>query len=78
MIIKKKGEYGTLYLYQIKYRDLNPACPVFTWRRFAYDADHAMERWFDGPADDGWQLVSGPKRVKEGIMRVNTAEEGKL
>lgn len=59
----KKGKYGTLYLYRIAYRDLDPACPRFTTKLWAYNREHAEERFFD-PCDPDWKILS-IERVNE-------------
>jgi hypothetical protein len=53
----KRGEHGTLYLFRVSYRDLDPACPEFSWSTWAYDADHAVEKFSDD-GDDGWKILS--------------------
>lgn len=55
----KPGKHGTLYRYEITYQDENPdpGDPTFTWRTWAYDVAHAMDRFYDGP-DEGWVAVS--------------------
>lgn len=58
-IMKKRGAYGTLYQYRIQYTAADdPGCPMFATRVWAYDREHALER-FCGPSDDdGWRVVS--------------------
>lgn len=57
--ITKPGKHGTLYLYRIVYRNDGPDdLQRFTWRTYAYDTEHALNKFYDGPADDGWKAVS--------------------
>lgn len=59
----KPGQHGTLYRYRITYRDDDPGSPTFSWHTWAYDEDHALERWYDSDDDTGWKIVAGPTRV---------------
>ena len=57
--ITKPGLHGTLYLYRIVYRnDGADDLERFTWRTYAYSTEHALDKFYDGPADDGWKAVS--------------------
>jgi hypothetical protein len=55
----KKGRYGTLYHYRIKYQDdfPNPGYPDGSWSTWAYSEEHAEERFYSGD-DQGWRVVS--------------------
>jgi len=54
-----KGPHGTLYRYQIIYTDLDPACPRFKWRCWAYDQEHARALFDETGADpDDWRIIS--------------------
>jgi len=56
--LTKPGRFGPLYLYRIAYRDKDdPSCPVFRWNAWAYSAEHAEDKFFEGD-DDGWTIVS--------------------
>ena len=45
--------------FRIKYKDLDPACPVFGMRVRAYDREHAEGIfWAMDSDDDGWELIS--------------------
>lgn len=45
--------------FQIKYRDADPGCPVFSTTVKAYDRNHAEEKFLYGDEDsDGWVIVS--------------------
>lgn len=61
----KPGAHGTLYRYRIDYRDpCDPAFPPSFVCVWAYDAEHALERFYDGP-DDGFEPVGTPTRLRE-------------
>ena len=55
----KPGKYGTLYRFELTYRD---SCDEFNTgiqSVWAYDVEHAIEKFYDAPdADCGWELVS--------------------
>lgn len=62
--VTKPGRHGTLYLYKIVYRDRgDPTFGQDTIRLWAYDKEHAEERFYDDP-DETWTIVS-IKRVRE-------------
>lgn len=45
--------------FRIKYRDKDPACPVFSVVIHAYDEEAAREKFFfDDDFDSDWELVS--------------------
>lgn len=60
--VKKAGKHGTLYLFRIGYRDNDdPASPDFVERTWAYDAEHATDKFYDAPDADGWRITSVDK-----------------
>lgn len=62
--VKKRGRHGTLYKYKIRYTDpVSRDYGTDVWFTYAYDAEHALEKFYD--ADDGFEAVSNPVRVKE-------------
>jgi hypothetical protein len=63
MHITKPGKHGTLYLYEIRYRDGGDGHFEATCRCYAYDAEHAQEKFLGGPDADGWEIL-GVKRVR--------------
>ena len=68
--ITKPGKHGTLYLYEIAYTDRperDDGQPYYndTQRVWAYDLDHAVEKFYDAEDSDGWRATS-ITRVPEG------------
>lgn len=57
--VKKPGKYGTLYLFRLVYRDKGDfASPDFTWQTWAYNFEHAEDKFFEStPDDQGWKIV---------------------
>lgn len=55
----KPGKHGTLYRYAVTYGEEHPqpGDPEMTWHTWAYDAAHAMDRFYEGP-DEGWVAMS--------------------
>ena len=54
----KQGKHGTLYRYAIDYRD---SCDKFiggTQYLWAYDIEHAEEKFYDAEDSYGWVAVS--------------------
>jgi hypothetical protein len=41
--------------YAIRYRDPDPACPIFVWYTKAYNRQHARDRFVESCGDDGWE-----------------------
>jgi len=50
--------------YVIRYSDASPGAPVFTWRTRAYSAEHAEEKFLDGPDGDGWRVLSVQRELR--------------
>jgi hypothetical protein len=62
--VTKPGRHGTLYLYEVVYRDrINSAFGNDTIRLWAYDREHLEERFYDDP-DESWEIIS-VKRVQD-------------
>lgn len=56
--VSKPGKHGTLHLFLLRYKDKHdPASPTFEWRTWAYDSDHALDKFYDSD-DQGWKVVS--------------------
>lgn len=55
--LTKQGAHGKLYRYEIEYKDPDPGCPVFEWRCWAYNSEHAIEKFYEGPEDNDWELL---------------------
>lgn len=65
----KKGEHGTLYLYKIEYRDKDdPASPVFTMRKYAYDDRHIIHWSIEELQSEDWKMVRFAK-VQVGVSQ---------
>jgi hypothetical protein len=63
--VSKPGKHGTLHLYLLRYKDKDDnASPTFTWKAWAYSAEHALDR-FNNSNDDGWEVLSW-ERVQDG------------
>lgn len=61
----KPGEHGRLYLFEVRYRDAHDPCfPIFTWRTWAYDAEHAIDKFYMSDDDDGWTVVGEATRQR--------------
>lgn len=56
--VTKAGRYGTLTLYSITYSHdpLDRGFGTAKVRLWAYDREHAIERFYDD--DDGWRPIS--------------------
>jgi hypothetical protein len=64
--ITKPGMHGPLFRYAIEYRDAyDPCCPIFTQHTWAYNLEHAEDRFFDAPDAEGWEILS-LRRLVEG------------
>lgn len=53
----KKGAHGTLHLYVIRYYDTSERGNEWTTRKWAYDEEHARQKFYDGDSD-GWAIES--------------------
>ena len=58
--VKKPGKHGTLYLFRVGYRgeEDDPGAPVLASNIWAYSADHAAEKFYDGAELEGWYITS--------------------
>jgi len=56
--VQKDGKHGTLYRYEIKYRDESDDSPTFTTHTWAYNYEHAEINFAEGPDSDGWEICS--------------------
>lgn len=57
----KPGRHGTLYKFHIKYRDkYDYASPDFDWYTWAYNHEHAEDRFLESD-DTGWKILSVDK-----------------
>ena len=71
--ITKPGQHGTLYLYRITYRNAGQDDHErFTTRLYAYDVEHALDRFYDGSENDGWQVVVISRARKDGLRHRET------
>lgn len=62
--VSKPGRHGTLYRFRIRYTDVaDPCCMPDDWYVWAYNAEHAEQKFFDSD-DDGWKIL-GIERVRE-------------
>lgn len=54
--VSKPGPHGTLYRYSIVYTDQgDPGFGEATWNTWAYDSQHAVDRFYESPeGDTGW------------------------
>lgn len=46
-------------------------CPTFEYRCFAYDAEHAEEKFYDDPIAEGFHVIS-VDRPRDGWGKVRT------
>lgn len=71
--LTKEGRHGTLYRYEIEYSDeVNGNDLMFrsTWRCWAYDSEHAIDKFCEAEDGEGWRLISW-RRLTEGAQHRN-------
>lgn len=56
----KPGEHGTLYRYTIEYTDDDPAFGREFWSTWAYNLEHALEKFTD--SDEGFTPVRAARQ----------------
>jgi hypothetical protein len=57
--LTKPGKHGTLYHYVITYTDpTDDYFPDMTWKTWAYDSEHALDKFYDSGDDDGFKAKS--------------------
>lgn len=63
--VRKPGQHGPLYLYRFTYTDVSdPGFGQATWRCWAYDKEHAREKFFDTPDGDDWRVLKVARVVQ--------------
>jgi hypothetical protein len=68
--VSKPGKHGTLYLHLLRYTDASdPSSPVFETRIWAYNSDHAIDKFFDSEDSDGWTVLSWERAQDEAQHR---------
>jgi hypothetical protein len=66
--LTKDGQHGKLYRYEIEYLAA-PDAPPYKWRCWAYEFEHAIEKFNDG--DEGFEatritrLTDGPSHAQK-------------
>lgn len=63
--ITKPGKHGTLYLYAVDYNDVPgpEGTHIGRWRTWAYDAEHAWDKWHDSNEEMGFHATGDFTRV---------------
>jgi hypothetical protein len=63
--VTKPGKHGTLYLFRVTYEDAgDPGFGRDAVRLWAYDAEHAIDRFHDYDDDPDWRIVSVTKATR--------------
>jgi hypothetical protein len=65
---QKPGQHGTLYLYEITYRDSSDVCNNGKQRVWAYNQEHATDKFYDAPDADGWVAAKIARVPPHGLM----------
>jgi|GEM_PF-3265334 len=65
--IEKQGEYGTLRLYAVAYRDECDADNAGEVSLWAYSSEHATERFYDSADAEGWRVLKVARRRADGL-----------
>ena len=78
----KPGKYGTLYLHRIEYCDVYDKHLSFTQLIWAYDFEHAIDKFYSEGDSDGWEVskISRAKalRHRETVHDVSGSREGSV
>jgi hypothetical protein len=66
----KRGEYGTLYRYEITYTDpCDDGIGELTQRTWAYSIEHALDKFYGAPdGDTGWKALRIARMPESGSM----------
>ena len=59
----KQGKHGILYLYRVKYQDDWDSDNRGIANYWAYDSEHAIDRFYDVDDDSGWRPIGNPTRA---------------
>lgn len=63
----KPGKYGTLYHYVVEY-NRDDGLPSY-WRTWAYNLEHALEKFYDDPGE--WTALRVGRQTRKGKRSVN-------
>ena len=68
--LTKPGKHGTLYHYVLTYGDsIDPNFPDSTWRTWAYDSEHALDKFHDTSDGDSWVVKSWRRETTAPVHR---------
>ena len=68
--LTKPGKHGTLYHYVITYGDdIDPDFPDMTWKTWAHDSDHALDKFYDSSDGDSWRAKSWRRETEAPVHR---------
>ncbi|MGA8297091.1 MAG: hypothetical protein WB770_08630 [Acidimicrobiales bacterium] len=58
--IQKQGKEGPLFLYRITYtgQEHDPGMAPMTWNTWAYNLEHAEDKFYDTDDGEGWTILS--------------------
>ena len=61
--VTRQGPHGRQWRYRLRYTPDPLMAPEYAWYCWAYSAEHALERWHESDAGEGYDLVGAPERV---------------
>lgn len=65
----RQAQYGTQYLYEVTYTDPSDECiGEQTQRLWAYNIEHALDRFYGAIDADGWKALRVARVPAEGGM----------
>ena len=58
--LQKPGKEGPLFFYRITYtgREHDPSITPMTWSTWAYNLEHAEDKFYDTDDGEGWEILS--------------------
>lgn len=64
--VTKQGAYGTLYLHRLTYCDVSDRDICFEQTLWAYDFEHAIDKFYGGLDAEGWKVtkISRVRKLK--------------
>lgn len=62
----KIGEHGTLYRFAVPYSGGEGHSAE--WQCWAYDAEHARDKFEESDEGEGWKVTCEPRKLREGVL----------
>ena len=68
--LTKPGKHGTLYHFVLTYGDdIDPSFGPMTWKTWAYDSEHALDKFYDSNDGDSFRVQKWRRETDAPVHR---------